>query len=251
MAYRILTVLREVLARAGAAIAGDPTSWGLIAANIAVMVFALRNPPIVTSLFEVYFFECVIIGLFAVLKLFFIPITLGPAAREHPVTAWVLRFLARLFCAAFFLFHYGFFLICCAALIGGLEGEEMIIRKASASKILNPLRALTIPLLCLFASHAFSFIWNFLLKREYLRRTMKDQMISPYGRVFLMFFSLVVGGILVSSFRAPILMIVVFLPIKIMADLQAHFRDHTARPDTFMHKCVSPENHDKTWPSNA
>ncbi len=221
-----MTVLKEVAVSLGGKIVRDPTAWALILSNIGAAVYVFLHPPITSGLLGLYWLECVIVGLFNVLKMFLVPIKLGPAADEHPVGGFILRTLGRLFCSAFFLFHYGFFLVCCLALIGGIEGEEMKIRRLSSSQDLTQVHDLLMASLFLVAGHAISFVWNYVVKKEYRQRTMQDQMIKPYGRVFVMFFSLVIGGILVSSLRLPVLLMVVFVAIKIAADLYAHFSDH-------------------------
>jgi hypothetical protein len=49
-------------------------------------------------------------------------------------------------------------------------------------------------LLVLFASHAYSFFSNFIGRREYRKRTIKDQMSEPYSRIVFMQLVLILGG---------------------------------------------------------
>lgn len=213
----------------------DPTSWVLIAVNIAAAIYVAFHPPITSGLLTLYWCECVIIGGFNILKFFLIPIKLGPAAEENPFAGLVLRTIGRLFLSGAFIVHYGIVMLCCAALIGGLEGEERKMLSSPGAK--DTWHDLLLPIILLTAGHAISFVWHYLIRKEYEERTISDQMARPYPRVLAMFFSLMVGGILVSVFRLPALLMLVFMPIKIIADLNAHFRDHMSQKATFMHLC--------------
>jgi hypothetical protein len=210
----------------GSMILRDPSSWTLIAVNILVAVMASRRPPIATTLMTVYWIECIIVGLFNIIKLFFIPMHLGPEADQHTCFAFMIRAVGRILLSLVFMFHYGFILVVSLFLIGGISAGEMQMRKGPAFDDAAFFRSLLLPVIALTLGHAFSFVWNFLMKREYAGRTVSDQMIRPYRRVLVMFGILVVGGFLVSLFNLPELLLVVFLLFKITADLLSHFSDH-------------------------
>lgn len=204
----------------------DPTALALVLFNLASGVIVAFHPPYVYSLFFLYWCDCLLIGFFGAVKLVFVPIRLGPAAGEHPVTAAILRMVAKSFLAAFFLFAYGYVLLCATALLGGLAGEEARMRPEKAFNEPEFLRGLWIPIVALLAGHLFSFIANFLGKREYRERTVETQMARPFGRVLPLLAILMIGGIAASLFRFPLFLVIVFVLVKIGADLAAHFWDH-------------------------
>ena len=207
----------------------DPSAWAIIGFNLGAGAFVLLRPPYTQPLFFLYWCDCILIGFFGTLKLFFIPIRLGPEAGEHSVTAFVLRAVAKIVLAALFLFVYGYVLVCATALLGGLAGEEARIRPVASFDEPSFIRGLWIPIGALLAGHLFSFIWNFLGKREYRRRTVEEQIVRPLGRVLPLLFILMLGGMAMSTFRLPLLLVVIFVLVKIVADLAAHFWEHRTR----------------------
>ena len=226
MLYERAGGLKGTVLDLGSMILRDPTALFIVAVNIGAVAFVLFHPPYTHSLFFIMWCDCILIGLFGILKLFFIPIRLGPEADAHPRVAFILRMLGRGFVAAFFAFAYGFLLVCVTALLGGLAGEEMRIRKWYNFDEKTFFLGLWIPVALLLAGHALSFLWNFLIKKEYQSRTLEDQMARPFGRAMFILFTLMIGGILVSTFRLPVLLPIVFLPMKIAGDLLGHFLDH-------------------------
>ncbi len=207
-------------------IARDPTAWGLIAFNLTAGFIVLLRPPYSQPLFFLYWCDCILVGLFGALKLFFVPVRLGSEANEHRVIAFILRAVAKIFLAAIFLFVYGYLLICATALLGGIAGEEARIRPAARLDELSFFGELWLPVGALLAGHLFSFIRNFLGKREYRRRTAEDQIVRPLGRVLPLLFVLMLGGIVLSMFRFPALLVAVFILGKIAVDLAAHYWEH-------------------------
>ena len=204
----------------------DPSAIGLALLNLAAGALVLNHPPYASNLLTLYWVDCVLIGLFGILKLFFIPVKIGPEEEQNSWIAWVLRFLARLFVAAAFAFVYGFILLCVTALIGGLAGEEARIRGWTEAGVAQKPEALGFAIMALFAAHLLSFVWNTLVRHEYKNRTFQDQMSSSTGRLLFLFLVLAVGGIAVSLFRAPVLLVVIFVLVKTASDLAAHAWDH-------------------------
>jgi hypothetical protein len=86
-------------------------------------------------------------------------------------------------------------------------------------------------LLVLFASHAYSFFSNFIGRREYRKRTIKDQMSEPYSRIVFMQLVLIFGGglSLILGQTEPVLIAVIGL--KIYFDVKAHIKEHAGEQD--------------------
>ena len=204
----------------------DPSAVGLALLNLGAGALVLNHPPYASNLLTLYWIDCVLIGLFGVIKLFFIPVKIGPEKEQNSWIAWILRFLARFFVAAAFAFAYGFILLCVTALLGGLAGEEARIRGWTEAGVAQKPEALGFAIMALFAAHGFSFVWNTLVKREQNSRTFQDQMAHSTGRLLFLFVVLAVGGIAVTLFRAPMGLVVVFVLFKTVADLSAHAWDH-------------------------
>jgi len=204
----------------------DPTALFIVAANLGAAVYVFFHPPFTHSLFFIYWCDCVLIGLFGILKLLFIPIALEPEAGGHSFFDFGVSMAARTILAAIFAFAYGFVLLCVTAILGGLAGEELRIRKWTGFDERAFLMGLWVPVALLAGGHLVSFVCNYLRKKEYLRRTAQEQLARPFKRVLFIFLALIPAAILVSAFRLPVLLIVVFLPLKIAADLLGHSLDH-------------------------
>jgi len=54
----------------------DPATWALIGFNLAAGVVVLLHPPYTQPLFFLYWCDCILIGFFGALKLFFVPLPL-------------------------------------------------------------------------------------------------------------------------------------------------------------------------------
>lgn len=94
------------------------------------------------------------------------------------------------------------------------------------------LAANTIPLqvrlsvLALFASHGVSFVYNYLLKREYVSTNPGKLMASPYGRVVVMHIAIIAGGFFTMALGSPAGLLVVLVILKTVMDVTLHNRSH-------------------------
>ena len=84
--------------------------------------------------------------------------------------------------------------------------------------------ALAPALIALFLTHGYSFLVNFLGRKEHASRTIQTQMSEPYGRIIFMHLVIIFGGglALVLGEPTPVLMIVIAL--KIWFDLRSHLK---------------------------
>jgi len=78
----------------------------------------------------------------------------------------------------------------------------------------------------LLTSHVLSLVVYFLLRGEYRRVHVGEQMFRPYGRIVVMHVTILIGGLLVKSLGAPILALAVMVALKTAIDLAAHLRSH-------------------------
>jgi hypothetical protein len=201
----------------------DPTAMALLAGNLIAVAIAVFHPPITASLLFLYWAECVIVGIFNIFKIGYVPpIGLKPSQIDSMTPRELTAH--RVVTMAVFVVHYGIFVFMCFGMIHTLVMHEMGKDFASGSYYLGFL----LPIAVLAVTHAVSFVVNFLGKREYIGRTGEQQMFKPYGRVLLMALTMFFGIALVMMTNLPAAAAVFFVPAKLLADLHAHFRDHDA-----------------------
>lgn len=118
------------------------------------------------------------------------------------------------FMAVHFMFIYGLFV---EGFNGGGPGDSL----AEVAALFVPLWP---ALLALFLSHGLSFFTNFIGRREYLGRSIKQQMTEPYSRIIFMHMVLIFGGglAMVLGDAGPVILLVIVL--KIIVDIRAHLK---------------------------
>jgi uncharacterized protein YjfI (DUF2170 family) len=81
-------------------------------------------------------------------------------------------------------------------------------------------------LLALFISHGVSFVYNYLLKREFATMKLEKQMMMPYARIFVMHIAIIAGGILVGALGSPAALLFVLVVLKTILDAALHLLEH-------------------------
>lgn len=189
----------------------------LVAANAVPLVGVAFLGWSVFALMLLFWCENVTVGAFNVLRML--------CARG----AGVAGFVGSLFLVPFFCVHYGMFTfihgIFVLALFGGSQyatgwGPAMFAHAVAAAHIEGPCAVLV-------ASHAFSFYWNYLKGGEYRTATPLRLMAAPYGRVMVLHFVIIFGGMLATVTGAPAAALALLVILKTMIDLRAHLREHT------------------------
>jgi len=209
---------------------GDPSAMFLVAINLGAAVVAMRHPPVTMSFLFVYWAECGVIGVLNIVKLFFIPVSLGPNARAGPRLRFAAILIAKTFVALFFTIHYGVFLLIVFFALAGIGDQELKWLGVKGFDVKAYFASFLVPIASLALGHVVSFFVNFVGKREYAGRTLENQMLRPYKRVAFMFGAAWAGVFLTVLLRVPGVTLLAVLPAKIIADLHAHFRDRR-RPD--------------------
>ena len=187
------------------------STLALIIANmvpIAGTVFLGWN---LSDVMVLYWAESAVIGFFTICKIVVIGRWMALLAGPF--------FLGHFggFMAIHFLFIYTFF-VKGPESMGASDGDLSDVAKLFV--ILWPALA------ALFASHAYSFFANFLGRGEYRKRTVKDQMSEPYGRIVFMQLVLIFGGgiSMILGQIEPVLIAVI--GFKIYFDVRAHIKEH-------------------------
>ena len=184
----------------------------LIFANLAPIAGSMFFSWKLSDIMVLYWAESAIIGLFNVCKI----ITINRVGALLAAPFFVAHFGA--FMAVHFLFLYTIFVEPDQAGVAGTGDLTMV---AAVFIALWP------AFLGLFLSHAFSFFQNFLGRREYLNRTVDQQMTEPYSRIIFMHVALILGGGLSMVLGGSTLVLLVIIVFKIVFDVKAHLKQHS------------------------
>lgn len=182
------------------------------------------------SMLMLYWAENLVVGLYNLFKIAF-----------AGSLFWKLS--SKFFMMIFFLFHYGAFtavhgmFLMTFLKIGGGEvysgGDDagifvfvLMLKWTFLQFWHNMPEGMLLPLLALLASHGFSFVYNYLLGKEYESATPDKQMMQPYGRVVVLHVVILAGGILMQGLAPGSAMLVLLVILKIVLDIILHVRSH-------------------------
>jgi hypothetical protein len=108
----------------------------------------------------------------------------------------------------------------------------LVLSGVVAASVLDPVGfAVADPAILLIAaallvSHLVSFVVNYIGRREYERTSLDAQQILPYGRVFVLHLTVLLGGFAVLALGQPVALIVLLVAFKIIVDLALHLFEH-------------------------
>lgn len=177
-----------------------------------------------SDLFILYWAESLIIGFYWFAKLITSFTLCEVRPRKTPLF---------LFTLIFFLIHFGGFMFGHLLAIMSL----VVFRGASIdwsvviTAVKDAFSTLTIPLIFLFISHGYSFVSNFIMRKEYrssvITKNNNFQSIPPYGRIIVMHISIFLMSALLNASRllAPFSAILIVIA-KILTDLRGHRIEH-------------------------
>jgi hypothetical protein len=201
----------------------SPTALALIAANLLPLYGVLALGWDVLPIMVLFWLENIVIGALNIPRILL--------AGEADSAKWPARFMLALF----FTFHYGLFTavhgLFVFTLFGGTAYHALVhdlwtfgaTRQAIEEFSLWPaLGALTV-------SHLFSFIWNYLGRREFQKARPGTLMHAPYSRVMVLHVTIIFGGLLVQLLDSPLWSLLLLVGLKISIDLRAHLREHRER----------------------
>ena len=123
--------------------------------------------------------------------------------------------------ATFFVVHYGIFWVVHGAFV--LFGLPAF---AGASVGVVDVGAALLGGAAMAVSHGGSFVVNFVGHEEYRDVSADRQMFAPYGRVFVLHFTVVLGATLVVAFGSPVVLVALLVALKTGFDVLAHLREH-------------------------
>ena len=188
----------------------------LIAANLIPLVGVLLWDWDVFLLLLLFWCENVVIGIFGIARMIVAGKT--DSAAEN------------LFLPLFFLVHYGGFMFGHFMVLFGMysstveEGGKLV---APADYYLVMTESLHwVAILALFVSHGWSFVENYMGKREHERLTPGQAMALPYRRMFITHIALLVGGFFLVEKGEPLAGLILLVVLKIGLDVVFHRREH-------------------------
>jgi len=185
------------------------SSLALVAANLIPLAGAVFFGWDLGMIMLLYWAESAIIGLFNLCKI----IVIGKWAALVAAPFFLGHFGG--FMAGHFLFLYAFFLRD-PAIDPELAGSLPVVANLFVS--------LWPALLAMFLSHGYSFLHNFLGRKEYLGRTVGDQMREPYSRIVFMHLVILLGGGLALALGDTGVVLIGVIVLKTAVDLRAHLK---------------------------
>ena len=197
------------------------SAWVLVAANVVPLAGVLFWGWDAFALIALFWMENVIIGVFFLLRM----LCLDP----RDMTLWA----AKLFMVPFFCVHYGMFTaghgIFVFSLLGGkrydVQGFALLEPATRAASEFG----LWLPLAVLFASHLFSFGWNYLWRGEFRTAQLSRLMTEPYKRIIVLHVAIILGGFGAMALGSPVWALLVLLALKIALDFKAHVKEHSKK----------------------
>jgi len=222
-----------------------PSVIALIVANLVPLLGVIFFGWDLQTILLLYWAESAVIGFFSVLKM----LKLGGIAAAPA--------------CVFFCIHYGIFMMVHLFFLlmltnfnrsgPSFNGPEGILRDVLGN------RELWLGLVGLFLSHGFSFVYNFLrdpkpdvsswlptppgTMNPRLAKV-SQQFSSPYGRIFVMHFTIMVSTLMIVFLFGPsALMLAAMVVFKTIVDVMAHARQHQltdAKSDPNLDRAISP-----------
>lgn len=202
-------------------IKNDPSALGLLGANVLVLLLAFIFAWRPFEALFLYWCQSIIIGLFAIVRMILSTLM----KKSHGPFGKLGSSAGLLFMVPFFIFHFGGFclvhlLFILAIGVGFNEGSSFST-DLIFSTLFRPEFILAIGAFLLV--HAFSLFVN---RSELAESSIDQEMMRPYGRVFVMHLSLIFGVFLTIFLGNSIGVLIVFMALKSVLDVQTHVVEH-------------------------
>jgi hypothetical protein len=187
----------------------SPSTILLIIANLVPVFGAAFLGWNLANVMVIYWAESAVVGFFNICKIIMI-------GRWFALVA-----------APFFLGHFGAFMAVHFLFLYGIfvQGPQDSTG-GNLADVLALFIGLWPALVMLLISHGFSFVFNFLGRKEYAGRSVNKQMSEPYSRIIFMHLVLIIGGGLVLIMGEQTIVLVIVIALKIVMDIKAHIMQH-------------------------
>jgi hypothetical protein len=211
----------------------------LIAGNLVPLVGVLFWGWDVWTLLVLYWIENGIVGVFNVLRM----LTAQGPVDSRTGQPELVGNVARATLIPFFIVHYGLFWVVHGVFVFALPAFMNAFETSGPGSF--PLGGppdvfgstglqwdvIGIAAAVLAISHGASFVLNYIGRGEYRTARIGLLMFSPYGRLFVLHMTIILGGILTQSLGAPLGALVVLVVLKTALDLALHLREHRRAAD--------------------
>jgi len=205
--------------------------WLLMAVNLAPLAGVLLWDWRVQDVVVLYWIETVIVGALNVLRILgrtpdveailargrAVPTALqeGPSLRLLQVAA-----------ATMYVVHFGVF--CC--LLGWILTEIFRIRGLPMEILARTLhdRPMLFAILAIAASHVYTFLRNYIGKREYRQVDPGEVELRSYRRIGLLMAFIMLGALALTVFDSPLVLIALFVALKMRIDWLAQTEERWA-----------------------
>lgn len=196
-----------------------PAIWLLIGSNFIPIFGVLFLGWNVGLIMLLYWLENVMIGVLNIPKILMCQGDNGKGGINS----------AKLFRTPFFVFHFGMFCFVHFIFLDNFFGNNAPEAYAAITRLDLDLfirSGLIWAVLSLAFSHIFSMLYNFIGRGEYKRRDTGTQMFIPYKRVIILHVVILIGGVLIQLFGAPLWPLLLLIGLKIGIDMAAHRAEH-------------------------
>jgi len=187
--------------------------YSLVLVNVLPIIGVLFLDWSLFSIMFFYWLESAVVGAYNIPKLLLARVSLEDDAKESKAPSNV---RGRLSAVCFFFVHYGMFML----------GHGLFVFEMFGPPDINA-QTVVLGIAALMVSHGVSFKLNYLDHREYEKVSILQQMFAPYKRIVIMHITIILGGMLVSLFGAPVLALIFMVLVKIAIDVYAHRMEHT------------------------
>jgi uncharacterized protein DUF6498 len=223
------------------------SSYGAVAALLVANAIPLLGVLFlgwnVWTILTIYWLENGVVGVFNVLKMARAegPVLGGVAAGSLTRNGLPIPGSAKAVLIPFFIVHYGLFwlvhgvFILTLPMFTGLAGGGTLafdpetgapVVASGTQAITSDPWAVAIVIIGLFISHGISYRSNYIGRGEYLRTSAARQMAAPYGRLFILHITIILGGIAIVITGAPASAVLVLVVLKTALDLGLHLAEH-------------------------
>ncbi|MFL5648596.1 MAG: DUF6498-containing protein [Chloroflexota bacterium] len=198
----------------------------LIVANAIPLFGVLFLGWNVWTILTIYWLENGVVGIFNILKM-------SKAAGPEPAGSGAVRYngrpiiggaAAKATLIPFFVIHYGIFWVVHGIFVLTLPQFQAFGDETAG--IANDPVSVAFVLIGLAISHGISYRLNYIGRGEYLRTSVARQMGAPYGRLFVLHLTIIVGGMAIAFTGASSAAVLVLVVLKTALDLGLHLAEH-------------------------
>ncbi len=141
----------------------------------------------------------------------------------------------------FFIVHYNAFVI--------IQTVVIVLLSIQASDIELNLNSFIsyefiINVVLIVFSHAYSYKKNYIDKEEYKKQPITSLMFTPYKRVFIQQFTVILGTFFIILFQGPAGFLILLVGLKLIFDIRAHKISHREK-NSFLDKMIDLQKESK------